>query len=164
MSLTLEGEQKTFCADCYERIKEEYGKKKSCDDCPHFGDGSCELRGKLIPVSIGYRDYFLQAENCAYYAHEKIESGQKKIQYLGKAGKAKQGKNQVNLKMLLIAIVLLSAGVFLAYSESTGWFSHAPSNPEPEFDVGMYVLSFCLIGLGFAFIVVTLEDAGMLPT
>jgi hypothetical protein len=68
LSLTLDGKQRTFCADCYTRIRVEYGKKKNCDDCTHFNKDSCKLtRTKMKPISIGYMDYFVQAEKCANY-------------------------------------------------------------------------------------------------
>jgi hypothetical protein len=87
LSLTLDGKQKTFCADCYAKIKEEYGKKKNCDDCTHFDKDSCELTGsKLAPTSIGYMDYFVQAEKCAYFKEE-VESEQKAVDNLEKAGR-----------------------------------------------------------------------------
>jgi len=86
LSLTLDGKQKTFCADCYSRIKEEYGKKKNCDDCAHFEKDSCKLTGnKLTPTSIGYNDYFVQAEKCTYYKEE-VETEQKAVDNLEKAG------------------------------------------------------------------------------
>jgi DNA repair ATPase RecN len=86
LSLTLDGKQKTFCADCYSRTREEYDKKKNCDDCAHFDEDSCKLIGnKLTPMSIGYRDYFVQAEKCVYYKEE-IESEQKTVDNLEKAG------------------------------------------------------------------------------
>jgi len=86
LSLTLDGKQMTFCADCYTRIREEYGKKKNCDDCTHFDEDSCKLSGsKLTPTSIGYMDYFVQAEKCVYYKEE-VESEQKDVVNLKKAG------------------------------------------------------------------------------
>jgi hypothetical protein len=86
LSLTLDGKQKTFCADCYTKIREEYGKKKNCDDCAHFEKDSCKLTGsKLTPTSIGYMDYFDQAEKCAHYKEE-VESEQKAVDNLEKAG------------------------------------------------------------------------------
>jgi len=87
LSLTLDGKQKTFCADCYAKIKEEYGKKKNCDDCTHFNKDSCKLTGsKLTPTSIGYMDYFVQAEKCVYYKEE-VESEQEAVDNLEKAGR-----------------------------------------------------------------------------
>jgi DNA-directed RNA polymerase subunit RPC12/RpoP len=88
LSLTLDGNQKTFCADCYGKIREEYNQKKNCDDCRHFDKDSCELTGsKLTPTSIGYRDYFVQAEKCVHYKEEEIESEEKAVENLEKAGR-----------------------------------------------------------------------------
>lgn len=87
LSLTLDGKQRTFCADCYTRTREEYGKKKNCDDCTHFNKDSCKLtRTKLTPISIGYKDYFVQAEKCANYK-KYVETEQKAIDNLEKAGR-----------------------------------------------------------------------------
>jgi ribosome-binding protein aMBF1 (putative translation factor) len=87
LSVLLEGKQKTFCADCYGRIREEYDKKKKCDDCSHFDDESCELTGsKLKPIPIGYKDYFVQAEKCANYIDE-TQNAQKTIENFEKAGR-----------------------------------------------------------------------------
>ena len=85
LSLTLDGKQRTFCADCYTRTREEYGKKKNCDDCTHFNKDSCKLtRTKMKPISIGYMDYFVQAEKCANYK-KYVETEQKATDNL-KAG------------------------------------------------------------------------------
>lgn len=95
LSLTLEGKQKILCADCYGRIREEYDKKKNCDDCRHFDKESCELTGsKLKPISIGYGDYFVQAEKCSYYANEEIESKQKTVENLEKAGRYEEAAQE----------------------------------------------------------------------
>lgn len=95
LSLALEGKQGIFCADCYGRIRGEYDKKKNCDDCSHFDDESCELTGsKLKPVSIGIRDYFVQAEKCAHYTDEKTRDGQKMIENLEKAGRYEEAAQE----------------------------------------------------------------------
>jgi len=86
LSLTLDGEEKVFCAECYGRIKEDYSKKRNCDDCAHFEGDSCELTGiKLAPTSIGYNDYFIQAVKCDYY--KKIDRDQEGIDSLEKQGR-----------------------------------------------------------------------------
>jgi len=95
LSLTLDGKQMTLCADCYGKIKEEYDRKKNCDNCRHFKDDSCELTGsKLTSVSIGYRDYFVEAEKCSYYTEEEIESGHKAIDNLEKAGRYEEAAEE----------------------------------------------------------------------
>jgi hypothetical protein len=95
LSVVLEGKQKTFCADCYGRIREEYDKKRNCDDCGHFDDESCELTGnKLKPISIGYRDYFVQAEKCAYYTGEETRNAQKTIENFEKAGRYEEAAQE----------------------------------------------------------------------
>ena len=85
LNLTIDGKQKTLCADCYTRTREEYGKKKNCDECTHFDKDSCKLTGsKLMPTSIGYMDYFVQAEKCAYY--KEVRSDQEAVDNLERAG------------------------------------------------------------------------------
>jgi DNA-directed RNA polymerase subunit RPC12/RpoP len=75
LSVTLEGKQKMLCADCYGKLKEEYKKKKNCEDCNHFHDNFCRMtERKLKPVSIGINDFFVQAENCTYYTDEEIDT------------------------------------------------------------------------------------------
>jgi hypothetical protein len=87
LSLTLDGKQTTFCADCYAKTKKEYGKKKNCDDCAHFDEDSCKLTGnKLTPTSIGYMDYFVQAEKCAHYKVE-VETEQNAVDNFEKTGR-----------------------------------------------------------------------------
>ena len=81
LSVTLEEKQKTLCADCYGKLKEEYKKKKNCEDCNHFYDTSCRLTDSgLKPVSIGINDFYIQAENCTHYTDEEIDSEEKTIE------------------------------------------------------------------------------------
>jgi len=81
LSVTLEGKQKMLCADCYGKLKEEYKKKKNCEDCNHFYDTSCRLtENELKPVSIGIDDFFVQAEKCTYYTDEEIDSEKETIE------------------------------------------------------------------------------------
>jgi len=64
LSVTLEEKQKTLCAVCYGKLKDEYKKKKNCEDCNHFDEASCKLtESKLKPISIGIDDFFVQPEN-----------------------------------------------------------------------------------------------------
>jgi hypothetical protein len=87
LSLTLEGKQKTLCADCYGKTREVYDRKKNCDDCRHFDEECCELTGnKLEKNSIGYKDYFVQAEKCAHYTVEEVESEENTTENLEKTG------------------------------------------------------------------------------
>jgi hypothetical protein len=94
LSVVLEGKQKTFCADCYGRIREEYDQKRNCDDCSYFDDESCKLTGsKLKPISIG-RNYFAQAEKCANYTDEETQNAQKTIENLEKAGRYEEAAQE----------------------------------------------------------------------
>jgi hypothetical protein len=95
LSLTLEGNNKTFCADCYTEIREEYDKKRQCGDCKHFRDDSCEVTGsKLIPASIGYKNYFVKAEGCAHYTDEETGREQEGIENLEKAGRYEEAARE----------------------------------------------------------------------
>ena len=88
LNATLEGNQKTLCADCYGKIKEEYKKKKNCEDCNHFDDDSCKVTGsKLEPIAIGINAFFTEAEKCTYFTDEEIESKEKTVENLEKAGR-----------------------------------------------------------------------------
>jgi hypothetical protein len=95
LSLRLEGKDKTYCADCYTEIRKEYDKKKQCGDCRHFRGDSCEVtESKLVPISIGYKDYFVQAEGCSYYKDEEIGPGQEDIENLEKAGRYEEAARE----------------------------------------------------------------------
>jgi DNA-directed RNA polymerase subunit RPC12/RpoP len=95
LNVTLEGKQKTLCADCYGKIKEEYRKKKTCEDCNHFHNASCKLtESNLKPVSIGADDFFVQAEKCAYYTDEEIESEKMTIENFEKAGRYEEAAQE----------------------------------------------------------------------
>ncbi|MCJ7422824.1 hypothetical protein MUP01_00950 [Candidatus Bathyarchaeota archaeon] len=67
-----------ICADCYWKIREEYDKKRNCDNCRHFREDLCEkTESKLTPVTIGINSYFVQAEECDHYTEEEIEDEQR---------------------------------------------------------------------------------------
>jgi len=95
LSATLEGNQKTLCADCYGKIKEEYKKKKNCENCNHFDDDSCKVTGsKLEPIAIGIDAFFTEAEKCTYFTDEEIESEKKSYEYLEKAGRYEEAAQE----------------------------------------------------------------------
>jgi DNA-directed RNA polymerase subunit RPC12/RpoP len=94
LSATLEGNQKTLCADCYGKIKEEYKKKKNCEDCNHFDDNSCKVTGsKLEPIAIGIDAFFTEAEKCTYYTDE-VEIEKKTIENFEKAGRYEEAAQE----------------------------------------------------------------------
>ena len=68
----IDGEERTYCADCYWKIDKEYKQKKSCDDCAYYNDESCKKTGtQLSPVIIGFNAYFVKAENCNNFSTDK---------------------------------------------------------------------------------------------
>lgn len=68
-TISIDGENRTYCADCFWKIKKEYDEKKTCADCAYFSVGACKQKSiDLKPVSIGINDYFIQAENCSVYS------------------------------------------------------------------------------------------------
>ena len=77
--VTLNGQERTYCADCLWKLQKEYAQKKSCEDCGYFDDGSCEKRGKAMsPVKAGFNTYFVEAETCRDYSTEQKASSKKK--------------------------------------------------------------------------------------
>jgi hypothetical protein len=77
LTVSLNGEERTYCADCLWTLRKEYDKKKNCEDCGYFNEESCEKIGKaLVPVKVGYSTYLVQAEICKDYSTEKKASSE----------------------------------------------------------------------------------------
>jgi hypothetical protein len=77
--VSINNEERTYCADCLWKLQKEYSQKKSCEDCGHFDDESCEKRGKpLVPVKAGFNTYFVQAETCKDFSTDKKDNAKKK--------------------------------------------------------------------------------------
>jgi hypothetical protein len=100
-TVTIEGEKRTYCADCFWQLRVDYDKKKTCDSCAYFFDDSCEKTGKaIVPISIGIRDYFVQAETCGQYSSEKEgsaainENRNSRIKKLEKAGRYEEAARE----------------------------------------------------------------------
>jgi hypothetical protein len=75
----IDGQERTYCADCYWVVKEEFEKMKKCDDCGYFGEGQCGKTGAtLSPVPVGFNEYYVQAEKCGHYSIEKVGQDRKK--------------------------------------------------------------------------------------
>ena len=73
--VTMNGEKRTYCADCLWTLRKEYDQKKSCETCAYFNSDSCEKTStELEPVKIGINTYFVQAEKCKDFSTEKIET------------------------------------------------------------------------------------------
>jgi hypothetical protein len=61
----INGEERTYCADCLWKLDKEYKQKKNCDECAHFSQDKCKKTNKtLVAEAIGYAAYFPQAETC----------------------------------------------------------------------------------------------------
>ncbi len=73
--ITMNGEKRTYCADCLWKLRREYDQKKNCESCGYFDEDSCEKTlTTLVPVAIGINTYFVQAEKCKDYSTERIET------------------------------------------------------------------------------------------
>jgi hypothetical protein len=69
---TIEGQERSYCADCYWKLEKEYLKKKTCEECAYFSKDRCKKTDvSLTPVTVGFSTYFVQAENCNYFSEEK---------------------------------------------------------------------------------------------
>ena len=77
--VTLNGQERTYCADCLWKLQKDYAAKKSCEDCGYFDEESCEKRGKsVLPVKAGFNTYFVEAETCGDFSTEQKASSKKK--------------------------------------------------------------------------------------
>jgi hypothetical protein len=77
--VNLNGEERTYCADCLWKLQKEYGQKKTCEDCGYFDEESCEKRGKkLAHLKVGFNTYFVQADTCKDFSTEQKGSSKKK--------------------------------------------------------------------------------------
>jgi hypothetical protein len=77
--VALNGQQLTYCADCLWKLRKEYDKKKTCENCGYFDEESCKkTRTALVPVKIGYNTYFVEAETCKDFTTEKKANPNKK--------------------------------------------------------------------------------------
>jgi|WetSurMetagenome_2_1015567.scaffolds.fasta_scaffold26073_3 hypothetical protein len=64
----VNGEERSYCADCLWKLDKEYKQKKNCDECAHFGKEKCKKTGKTLQATtIGFGIYFTEAENCRSY-------------------------------------------------------------------------------------------------
>jgi hypothetical protein len=68
----IEGEQRSYCADCYWKVEKEYKAKQSCEDCSYFTEEQCKKTGKnLEPAIVGYGTYYVKAEGCKNFSTDK---------------------------------------------------------------------------------------------
>jgi hypothetical protein len=83
LTVSLNSEERTYCADCLWTLRKEYDKKKNCEDCGYFNEEFCEKIGKaLVPVKVGFNTYLVQAETCKDFSTEKKASSKKKDEKL----------------------------------------------------------------------------------
>ena len=69
---TINGEERSYCADCFWKLEKQYREKKTCEECAYFSDDRCKKTDvSITPVTVGYSTYFVQAENCKYFSTDK---------------------------------------------------------------------------------------------
>jgi hypothetical protein len=88
LTVNLNGNGQMYCADCYWKLQKEYDKKKTCENCGHFDEETCEKNGKKMkPAKVGFNEYFIEAENCRNYSAEKKTGSDKKKKELSEEQK-----------------------------------------------------------------------------
>jgi hypothetical protein len=79
LTVNIKNKEQMYCADCYWKLQKQYDQKKTCEDCGHFDEESCEKTGKaLTPAKVGFTNYFVEAETCKNFATERKGSSKKK--------------------------------------------------------------------------------------
>ena len=77
--VNINSNEQMYCANCFWKVRAEYDKKKTCEDCGYFEKESCEKTGKnLTPAKVGFNEYFVEAETCKDFSTEKKGSPKKK--------------------------------------------------------------------------------------
>ena len=97
-TVKIEGEERSYCADCYWKVQKEYKGKKNCEDCSYFSAEKCKKRNKkLEPVTVGYLTYFVQAEDCGNYSTDKdvALAEVRKLEEAGQFGEAASGYDKL---------------------------------------------------------------------
>jgi len=83
----INGEERTYCADCYWKVEKEYKGKKNCDECSYFTEETCKKKGRKVECAkVGYTEYYPEAEGCASFSTDK-EVAMAEIHKLEKQGK-----------------------------------------------------------------------------
>lgn len=83
----IDGEERSYCADCYWKLDKQYKDKQTCEECAHFSDDKCKKTNEvLVPVTIGFNTYYVQAEQCKHFSSDK-EAFIEEIKKLETAGK-----------------------------------------------------------------------------
>jgi hypothetical protein len=97
----IDGEERSYCADCYWKVEKQYKAKQSCEDCSYFAVDKCKKRGeKLEPVTVGYNTYFVQAEGCGDFSNDKdvVVAEIKKLEAQGKYEEAAAGYDRWGMR------------------------------------------------------------------
>lgn len=99
---TIDGEENTYCADCYWTLKKQYEKKKSCESCSFFGNGVCRRTlARLIPARFGVEDFYVQAEQCNHFTIKKVEPKTSKIKKSESDGRHEEAALHVDVNSLV---------------------------------------------------------------
>ncbi len=96
----IDGEERSYCADCYWKVEKEYKAKRSCEECSYFSEEQCKKRGvPLEPVTVGYSAYFVQAEGCGDFSDDKevALAEVKRLEAQGKFEEAAAGYNRLGM-------------------------------------------------------------------
>jgi hypothetical protein len=79
LTVNVNGKEQMYCANCFWKVRSEYDKKKTCEDCGYFEEEKCDRTGKsLHPAKVGFNEYFVEAETCKDFSTEKKGSSKKK--------------------------------------------------------------------------------------
>jgi hypothetical protein len=68
----IDGDERSYCADCYWKVEKEYKGLRNCEECSYFCEETCKKRGKKIEsVVVGFNTYFVEAEKCGDFSTDK---------------------------------------------------------------------------------------------
>lgn len=84
---TINGQERSYCADCYWKLQKEYQQKKTCEGCAYFAKDRCKKTKAILPaVTIGYETFFTGAEKCGSFSEDKeiVVEEAKKLMTQGK--------------------------------------------------------------------------------
>ena len=90
----IDGDERSYCADCYWKVEKEYKGLRNCEECSYFCEETCKKRGKkLDAVVVGYNTYFVEAEKCGDFStdREVALAEIKKLESHGKFEEAASG-------------------------------------------------------------------------
>ncbi len=69
----IDGDERSYCADCYWKVEKEYKAKRNCEECSYFCEETCKKKNgkKLKATTVGYNMYFDEAEKCGDFSTDK---------------------------------------------------------------------------------------------